>query len=174
MRLWIVLTAAASLWVVDAAEAKPAAGGMTKGVANAALAAKARATPVKAIDYDEDRCDTRTVDQWLRALTGANAKSVAWTGGPCQMVGPGIDSGSDWCAQATITLKHPKNRHDQPAIEVFFDKPVHGRPGAAYAFRGAMLAGDGQDMARFRKDFEADWTSRFAAPPGAIVDCAAQ
>jgi hypothetical protein len=28
-------------------------------------------------------------------------------------------------------------------------------------------------MSRFRQDFEADWTSRFPAPPGAVVDCPA-
>ncbi|MBS0409238.1 MAG: hypothetical protein JSR86_04935 [Proteobacteria bacterium] len=173
MRIGIGL-AAAGLLLSGAADARPAGGGMTKGVANAVLAAKARSTPVKAVDYNEDRCDPRSVEQWLKALTGANARSIAWTGGPCQIVGMGIDGGSSWCAQATITLAHPKSRRDQPMIEIFFERPVHGRPGAAYAFRGAMTAADGEDTSRFRKDFEADWTSRFAAPEGAILDCQAE
>jgi hypothetical protein len=144
---------------------------MTKGVANARLAEAARSTPVRVIDYDEDRCDSRTVEQWLKALVGAKARRVDWTGGPCQIIGPGIDQGSSWCAQATVALVHPKSRHDTPTIEVFFEKPVHGRPGKAYAFRGAMVAADGMNMSRYRKDFEYDWTTRFAAPKGAIVDC---
>ena len=154
------------------AKAPPAKGAMTKGVANAALAAAARTTPVGAIDYDEDRCDKRTVEAWLKALTGTNARAITWTGGPCEIVGPGIDQGSDWCAQATVTLAHPKNRRDTATIEVFFEAPKHGRPGRAYAFRGEMEAADGQDMSRDRKAFEADWTSRFPAPDGAIKDCA--
>ncbi|MGA0600490.1 hypothetical protein ACO2Q3_07260 [Caulobacter sp. KR2-114] len=156
-----------------AARGRPAhAAGVTKGVANAALAAAARTTPVAAIDYDLKRCDPRTVEQWLKALVGANARSIAWSGGPCTVVGPGIDSGSDWCADAVITLAHPKNRSDRPMIEVFFEAPKAGRPGAAYAFRGVMQAADGEDVSRFRDGFEADWTSRFPAPEGAIVDCA--
>jgi len=147
-------------------------GGTTHGVSNAALAAAARATPVAAIDYDLKRCDARTVEQWLKALVGRRARAIVWTGGPCSVVGPGIDVGSRWCADATITLAHPRNKADQPMIEVFFEKPVAGKPGAAYAFRGVMQAADGEDVSRFRDGFEADWTSRFPAPAGAIVDCA--
>lgn len=146
---------------------------MVKGVPAALLAEAAKSTPLRSIDYDEDHCDDRTVDQWLRALTGPNARSITWQGGPCQIVGMGIDSGSDWCAQATVTLAHPKARDDKAVIEIFFDKPVHGRPGKAYAFRGMMLTPDGQDMTRFRKDFEAEWLSRFEAPEGAVIDCPA-
>lgn len=142
------------------------------GVPVRLLAEAGKRTPVRDIDYDQDRCDTRSVDQWLRALAGANARAIAWTGGSCRLVGPGIDSGSRWCAQATVTLADPKSPRDRPVIEVFFEEPVHGRPGVAYAFRGGMQAADGEDLTRFRKDFEADWTSRFPAPPGAIVDCA--
>ena len=52
----------------------------TKGVPNAALVEAARNTPVKDIDYGQDRCDARTVEQWLTELTGPEAKSIAWTG----------------------------------------------------------------------------------------------
>jgi hypothetical protein len=57
-------------------------------------------------------------------------------------------------------------------IEIFFEAPEHGRPGRAYAFRGAMRAADGLNMSRYRQEFEFDWTSRFPAPAGAVVDCA--
>jgi hypothetical protein len=150
----------------------PAGAAMTHGVADADLVAAAQDAPVRAVDYDEDRCDERTVGQWLAALTAEQAKSVAWTGGPCQIVGPGIDSGSRWCAQATVTLKAPKSPDDQPMIELFFEAPENGKPGRPYAFRGVMLADDGQDMTRRRKEFEFDWFSRFPAPSDAMVDCA--
>ncbi|MGZ6015131.1 MAG: hypothetical protein ACXWKM_05250, partial [Phenylobacterium sp.] len=70
-----------------------------------------------------------------------------------------------------VELKHPKSRNDTPMVEIFFEAPKHGRPGKAYAFRGEMRAADGEDLSRFRKDFEYDWTSRFRPPEGAIVDC---
>jgi hypothetical protein len=154
-----------------AAHAAPAKPRMVKGVSAALLAEAARRTPVREIDYDQDRCDTRTVAQWLSALTVGQARAISWEGGPCELVGPGIDSGSDWCARGFVSLLHPQDRNDQPVIEVFFEAPVHDRPGKAYAFRGAMQAADGLDMSRFRKDFEYDWTTRFKPPAGAIVDC---
>ena len=151
--------------------AKPA-GHMTKGVANAALAAAARRSPVRAIDYDLDRCDDRTVAQWLADMTGSDAKRIAWTGGPCELINDlnPLDAGSAWCAQAMITPVHPRNRSDRPTIEVYFEKPVHGRPGAAYAFRGEMRAADGEDYSRSREEFEFDWRSRFKAGK-APVNC---
>lgn len=151
--------------------AGPASAAMHKGVSTQALIAQARITPVAAVDYDQERCDQRTVEQWLAALTAPYARKIVWTAGPCRIVGPGIDTGSDWCAQATVILDKPLDRRDRPMIEVFFETPEGGRPGVAYAFRGQMRAADGDDMSRFRKDFEADWTSRFPAPSGAIVDC---
>jgi len=170
MRLHALLLAAAlALAPLAASHSVPA--GRTRGVAAARLAEAARRTPVSDIDYDQRRCDDRTVEQWLTALVGRHARRIDWTGGPCEITGPGIDRGSDWCAQATIVLARPKSRRDKPMIEVFFEKPARGRPGKAYAFRGSMQAADGPDMSRFRKDFEYDWTSRFPAPKGAIVDC---
>ena len=135
------------------------------------LIAAAKATPVRAIDYDDDRCDDRTVSRWLADLTVRDARAVSWTAGRCQIVGPGIDAGSHWCAQAHVILVRPKGRADEPIVEVFFERPKAGRPGKAYAFRGLMKAADGLDMSRFRRDFEYDWTSRFKPQPGAIVDC---
>lgn len=145
----------------------------THGVPNAALAQAAREAPLKAIDYDEDRCDGRTVEQWLTAFTSPEARRIVWTGGPCQLVGSGIDSGSRWCGQAAIILRAPLDRRDRPMIEIFFEAPHHpGRPGRPYAFRGAVHTADGDDVARFRRDFEAAWISRFPKASDAVIDCA--
>jgi hypothetical protein len=141
------------------AKARP---GYTHGVANAALVAAAKATPLKLIDYDEVLCrNDRTVEAWLKELTAGDAKAIVWTGGPCELVGPdGIDTGSDWCAQAAILLKHPRNRQDRPMVEIYFDTPTHGRPSPAYAFRGML---DDVGLVRFRADFESAWLERFPA-----------
>jgi hypothetical protein len=136
--------------------------GYTKGVADTALIAAAKATPLKLIDYNNDLCrNDRTVATWLKELTAGEARAIVWTGGGCGLVDQNpIDSGSDWCAQATILLKHPKDRDDKPVVEIYFDKPTHGRPSPAYAFR-AITEGGG--LQRFRQDFESDWLARFPA-----------
>ncbi len=140
----------------------------TKGVANAVLVAAAKATLLKLIDYDQVLCrNDRTVQAWLRQLTAGDARAIVWTGGRCALsntLNP-IDAGSDWCAQATILLKHPKTRDDKPVVEIYFDTPSHGRPSPAYAFR-AMTAEDG--LIRFRQDFESAWLARFPANAKAI------
>ena len=151
-----------------AAQSKP---GYTHGVANAVLVAAAKATRLKLIDYDEDHCgQARTVAQWLAQLTARRARAIVWSGGPCQLVNNlnPMDAGSRWCAQATILLKHPKNRHDTPMVEVFFDTPHHGRPSPAYAFRADMA--DDQGLIRFRREFETAWVERFPEAK-AIVQC---
>jgi hypothetical protein len=136
----------------------------------AALAAAGRQATLKSIDYGTDYCDGEmTVEAWLKALVGKQARNIAWTGGECVLVNdmrPGIDA-SQWsyCAQATVTLVHPKKKDDTPLVEIYLEKPEHGRPGKAYAFRGTMeTRDDGPDYIRFRKDFEALWDERF--PPG--------
>jgi hypothetical protein len=136
--------------------------GYTKGVADAALIAAARATPLKLIDYDQVLCrNDRTIAAWLKDLTAGEARAIVWTGGGCELVDQNpIDSGSDWCAQATILLKHPKDRDDKPIVEIYFDKPSHGRPSPAYAFRA--MTGDA-GLERSRQDFETDWLARFPA-----------
>ncbi len=137
-------------------------------VSKAALIAAARHAKLDAIDYGEHHCDSDvTVETWLKSLVGPQARAIAWTGGDCQLVNdmrPGIDASSwPWCAQATVSLVHPKARDDQPMIEIYLEKPVHGRPGAAYAFRGLMMTrDDGGDYERFRLDFQAEWRERFA------------
>jgi hypothetical protein len=155
------------------AKAAPAGGGVTKGVANAVLIAHGMATPLKLIDYDQVLCrNERTIAAWLKDL-GPEVAAVTWTGGPCQLstdASP-LDSGSDWCAQANIRLKHPRNRQDRPMVEIYFDKPRRGVPSPAYAFRGFLPDKDGEvEAIRFRRDFEAVWEERFPASKAAL-DC---
>jgi hypothetical protein len=152
---------AAAVILAGAAAAKDRAG-YTKGVADTALIAAAKATPLKLIDYNNDLCrNDRTVAAWLKELTAGEARAIVWTGGGCELVDQNpIDSGSDWCAQATIRLKRLKNRDDKPVVEIYFDKPSHGRPSPAYAFRAIIEDGG---LERFRQDFENDWLARFPA-----------
>ena len=159
------LVAAALSTGATAAKDRP---GYTEGVADTALIAAAKATPLKLIDYDQDLCrNDRTVAAWLKELTAGDARAIVWTGGGCDLADTlnGIDTGSDWCAQATILLKHPKNRDDKPVVEIYFDTPTHGRPSPAYAFRGIT---EDQGLERFRQDFESDWLARFPANAKAI------
>jgi hypothetical protein len=133
-------------------------------IAKPALIAAAKQATLKDIDYDQHYCDSdMTVDTWLKALVGKEASAITWTGGECQLVNPygGIDA-KEWpyCAQASITLKRPRNRNDRPMIEIYFETPVDGHPGVAYAFRSVL---DDIGYQRFRKDFEASWDARF--PP---------
>jgi hypothetical protein len=164
-RLSLALAVVASLAAVGGVQAR--------GVRPAALAKAAQAAPLKLIDYDEDRCDGRTVAQWLTALTADEAKSITWMGGGCQIVGPGIDSGSSWCGRAEVELKHAASKDDLAIVEIFFEGPVKGAPGVPYAFRAVMGGPDGLEVIRFRKEFEAVWAQRFPIPEGAIVDCRA-
>jgi hypothetical protein len=140
-------------------------------VSEAALVAAARKATLRLIDYGHDYCDGAvTVEAWLKALVGKWGRGISWTGGRCMLVNdlrPGIDASSwPYCAQATVRLVHPKDRDDQPVIEIYFEKPDHGRPGVAYAFRGVLVTrDDGPDYIRFRKDFEAEWDERFPPDP---------
>jgi hypothetical protein len=137
----------------------------------AALATAGRQATLKLIDYGNDYCDgDTTVEEWLRTLVGRQGLNITWSGSRCVLVNdlrPGIDASSwPYCAQATVTLVHPKNKDDTPIIEIYFEKPVQGRPGVAYAFRGVMeTRDDGPDYIRFRKDFEAVWDERFPSEP---------
>jgi hypothetical protein len=149
----------------DTVKAEP-----SKSVSKAALAAAGRRATLKMIDYGGNYCDgAMTVEAWLKALVGKQARSIVWTGGDCMLVNNlnPIDASSwPYCAQATITLVHPKERGDTPVIEIYLEKPDHGRPGVAYAFRSILVTGDdGPDYGRFRRDFEAQWDERF--PPTA-------
>ncbi|MGE0257259.1 MAG: hypothetical protein AB7H71_12415 [Alphaproteobacteria bacterium] len=165
----LVLLVAASIAI--AASVAHARSGATKGVRNDALAAAGRAALLGDIDYGEQHCDgSVTVAAWLKALVGGEARGIEWRGGSCQLtteLNP-LDRGGDWCAQAFVTLAHPKSRDDTPVIEIYFEKPDHGRPGRPYAFRGVMMTRDGgPDYSRFRQGFEAEWRERFPSsrPP---------
>lgn len=143
-------------------------GGAVAQVSNSALEFAGRHATLRTIDYGEDHCDGEvTVDAWLKALVGAQARAIRWTGGQCELAGtPSPIDAASWpfCAQATIILVHPKAKNDRPFIEIYLEKPVHGRPGAAYAFRSAMMTrDDGPDLERSRKDFESEWDERY--PP---------
>jgi hypothetical protein len=147
---------------------------MFRGVPKAALIAAAKAAPLKLIDSLEVYCDTDTpVADWLKQLTGPLVRRVAWTAGRCDLVNDinPLDAGGSYCVQATLTLKHPKNRGDEPELEIYLEDPKHGKPGPAYAFRAMFDGNDGPDYIRFRRDFEAEWRDRFKdTPPPPCTD----
>jgi hypothetical protein len=127
-----------------------------RGVSNAALALAARDARLDQIDDFRKQCnDTRRVEDWLKDVVGDTAKSIAWSGGRCQLVNPQnpIDAGTAWCGQATITPRRGK-----PAtVEVFFEKPVKGKPGVPFAFRALADTKDGPDYMRETFAFAVNW-----------------
>jgi len=127
-----------------------------RGVSNAALAQAAREARLDQIDDFRKQCgDTRRVEDWLKDVVADTAKSIAWWGGRCLLVTPQnpLDAGSGWCGQATITPRQGK-----PAtIEVFFEKPVKGKPGAPFAFRAVADTKDGLDYMRETLPFAMNW-----------------
>jgi hypothetical protein len=159
--------------LAPAVQAKPRPAAAQR-VPSAALIAAAKAAPLKLIDALETYCDGETgIDAWLKALTAPEIRSTAWTAGRCELVNKlnPIDEGGSYCAQATLTLKRPKDRHDQPEIEIYLEDPKGGKPGEAFAFRAMFDSNDGPDYIRFRKDFEAEWRGRFKdAPPPPCTD----
>ena len=171
-RLIIALATASALASSWSAAARPAA---STHISKSALVAAGRQAKLSAIDYGENHCDgDLTVEEWLKSLVGRHARAIAWAAGDCQLVtdlNPGIDAASwPWCVRAEITLAHPRNRNDVPMAEIYLEKPAHGRPGAAYAFRGLMLTRDGgPDFIRFRREFEADWRERFPPDPATVA-----
>ena len=146
----------------------------THGFPNARLIAAAKAAPLKQIDSLETYCDTDTpIVDWLRRLTGGQARRIDWTAGRCDLVNNlnPLDGGGSYCVQATITLRHPKNRHDQPEVEIYLEDPRGRKPGEVYAFRASFDGLDGPDYIRFRKDFDTEWRGRFKdTPPPACQD----
>lgn len=173
MRALIAILAATAALACPAA-AKPAPHAVYRGLPVATLIAAAKAAPLSTIDAGETYCDADTpIGAWLAALVAPEARSVAWTAGKCELVNTlnPLDSGGRYCVQATVTLKHPKDRADQPEIEIYLEDPRHGRPGETYAFRAAFDSNDGPDYLRFRRDFEAEWRARFKdAPPPPCED----
>jgi len=167
----IVATLALLTLAPGLAAAKPA---RAPYMPDALLIAAAKAAPLKQIDALETYCDGETsIDDWLKALTAGEAKRVAWTAGRCELVNNlnPLDEGGRYCAQATLTLKHPKNRRDRPEIEIYLEDPKDGKPGEVYAFRASFDGNDGPDYIRFRIDFESEWRDRFkGAPPPPCTD----
>ena len=159
LRLALVLAAVLSATAAPPGVAKKPA---PRGIADAALAAAARNARLTDIDYTREHCpDTRNVEQWLRDAVGDTAARITWRGGACRLANPDnpIDSGSQWCGGATIV---PKADPKHPAeIEVYFEKPVDGKPGKAYAFRAENHDVDGLDYKRDTRSFEVGYGQRF-------------
>jgi|HubBroStandDraft_5_1064220.scaffolds.fasta_scaffold143038_2 hypothetical protein len=137
----------------------------------AALIAAAKQAAARDVDYGQNLCDGDvTIEAWLKSLVGDNARAVTWTAGTCRLLSLSPIDQAHWkyCVQATMTVFHPMTPKDKPTIEIYLEKPDHGRPGKAYAFRGEMLLHDGQgDYERERDGFVGDWDDRF--PPAAGV-----
>jgi hypothetical protein len=145
-----------------------------QSVSPAAMIAAGKNARLADIDYGEKLCDSdMRVEDWLRQLTGKDAKRIVWVGGKCEIVGigPGIDAQSHpWCARAEIYPARPLNRNDTPIVEIFLDRPRNGKPGPAYAFRGIVVDKDGPDMVRRRTEFAAGWRERFPDAPRGCQD----
>lgn len=164
----LIALAVAGLPPLASAAATPAHAAMFRGVPRTALIAAAKSAPLKLIDPEETYCDADTsVADWLKQLTGPQVRRVAWTAGSCDLVNDinPLDAGGSYCVQATLTLKHPKNRRDAPELEIYLEDPKGGKLGAAYAFRAMFDSNDGPDYMRFRRDFEAEWRDRFKDAP---------
>jgi len=168
-----VLIAALAAAAPSLAAPRPSASGTTHGFPNTRLIAAAKASPLKLIDNLQDHCDGETpAGDWLADLTRREAKRVDWTAGRCALTNSlnPLDAGGSYCVQATITLKHPKNRQDRPEIEIYLENPRHGRPGAAYAFRSSFDSVDGPDYERERVAFDSQWRERFPHTPPTCQD----
>jgi len=117
----------------------------------------AKAARLSDIDFARKSCgDHRTVEQWLKQTTGRSVRSIRWTGGACTIVNKDNprDAGTKWCARADVT---PRAGDIPATVEVFFDRPRHGRPGRAFAFRAVVQTKDGWDTMRETSAFEANW-----------------
>ena len=141
--------------------AKPA-GHVGRGVSDAALIEAAKHAMLSEIDYGRELCDgDRSVETWVKDVTGETAQTIEWYGGACDLANDlnPLDAGSDWCGGAVITPKgHPQ---EQATIEVYFEKPVRGRPGKAYAFRGMNFDVDGPDYKRDWPSFEYGYRQKY-------------
>lgn len=172
-RIMAMVTVALAIAVTADAAAK---GGKQakRGVPDTVLAAAAKAAMLSEINYDRPLCDEdRSVETWLKDVVGDSAVSIEWRGGACELTNDlnPLDAGSDWCGGATVI---PKGHAKEPAvIEVYFEKPVHGKPGRAYAFRAVNYDVDGLDYKRDWPSFEYGYRQKyekdFVAPE--VGDC---
>jgi hypothetical protein len=157
----------AAMLVVMCATAADAAG---RGVTDKALAQAARDARLDQIDDRRNACkDKRRVEDWLKTVVGEAAESIRWKGGACTLVIPEnpMDAGSPWCGRAEIA---PKKGGDNAVIEVFFEKPAHGKPGEPFAFRASMVTKDGPDYMRNTLSFENSWREMYS-PQSQPPDC---
>jgi len=143
-------------------------------IAPEVLIAAAKRATLSQIDYTRSDChDDRSVEAWLTSVAGKSARSIKWAGGACELVNKDnpIDAGTGWCARAEIA---PKRGGDSAKIEVFFEAPKQGRPGAPFAFRAIVKAKDGWDYMRDTSAFAANWREAYAPeepPPAPYKDC---
>jgi len=168
MRLALVAATLLAAAFAQAGSAAPTSSATYHGVKRAEMIAAVKVSPLKLIDPEETYCDGATpIGAWLERLTAGEARGVAWTAGPCELVNSlnPIDAGGADCVQATIRLKHPLSRDDEPVIEIYLESPKRGRPGAAYAFRDVFVTDGGADYERERRIFEAQWRERFKDAP---------
>jgi hypothetical protein len=154
------IAAAATTHAIAATPPKPSR--KAPAVSTSALIASAKAARLSQIDYGRELCGPdRPVDAWLSDVIGETASRVTWRGGRCKLVDDlnPLDAGGEFCAGATIVPKgHPK----EPAeIEIYFEKPVGGKPGQPYAFRGVNYDVDGLDYKRAFADFEYGYRQKY-------------
>lgn len=140
-----------------------------RGVSNSALAQAARDARLDQIDDFRKQCgDSRRVEDWLNDVVGDSATSIRWSGGRCQLTNQQnpLDAGTNWCGHAVITPRHDRHK---ATIEVFFERPAGGRPGAPFAFRAIAVTKDGPDTMRETFAFEVNWKQLHLpgyVPPG--------
>lgn len=124
-------------------------------VSQSALIEATKATMLSAIASGRELCDAdRSVEAWLKDVVGDTGAHITWRGGGCLLTNKlnASDAGSKWCGGATIVPKdHPG---EISRIEVYFEEPVGGKPGQAYAFRGFNYVEGGAEYVRFFPEFE--------------------
>jgi hypothetical protein len=159
---WVLLAGLAFATAADAAQKSKSAKPATRGVTDSALAEAAKRAMLSEIDYGRELCDgDRDIETWLKDVVGETADKVEWRGGACELTNDlnPLDAGSDWCGGATII---PKGHEKEPAaIEVYFEKPVKGNPGKAYAIRAVNYDVDGLDYKRDFLDFEYGYRQKY-------------
>ena len=159
---WILLAGLVAATTAGAAQKPKGAKAGARGVSDAALAEAAKHAMLSEIDYGRELCDgDRDIETWLKDVVGETAAKVQWSGGACELTNDlnPLDAGSDWCGGATIV---PKGHAKEPAaIEIYFEKPVNGKPGKAYAFRAVNYDVDGLDYKRDFLDFEYGYRQKY-------------
>jgi len=161
-KAWILLAGLAFIGSAAAAQKVRKAEPGARGVSEAALIAAAKASMLSEVNYGRELCDgDRTIETWLKDVVGESAESIQWRGGKCKLTNElnPLDAGSEWCGGAVIVPKgHPK---EPAAIEIYFEKPVAGKPGKAYAFRGENYDVDGLDYKRDWPSFEYGYRQKY-------------